>query len=145
MYPDRNALCLVRLFHTRFVLTRLLLLSFNSSTSRKPLTKSILIVASQITPTLCAILSIVTSKNLIADKAHSCIPFRKKKMARINYWNTHKPVCFVLSYVLSATQWYLSKEQHEKHPWNLSSHYTENMEKFTRETCASYLNMWKSS
>jgi len=28
---------------------------------------------------------------------------------RINYWNTYKPVCFVLSYVLSVTQQYKQK------------------------------------
>jgi len=26
--------------------------------------------------------------------------------SRINYWNTHKPVRFILSYVLSVTQQY---------------------------------------
>jgi len=29
--------------------------------------------------------------------------------SRINYWNTNKPVCFVLSYVLSITQQYKQK------------------------------------
>ena len=35
----------------------------------------------------------------------------------VNYWNTHKPVCFVTNYVLSVTQLYcVSKEQHESTP-----------------------------
>ena len=31
------------------------------------------------------------------------------RTSRINYWNTDKPVCFVLSYVLSITQHYKQK------------------------------------
>ena len=41
---------------------------------------------------------------------------------RLKEWKTHKPLHFVLSYVLPVTQQYMSKEQHEKHLCNLSSH-----------------------
>ena len=44
------------------------------------------------------------------------------RASRINYWNTHKPVCFVLSYVLSVTQ----------HLCNPSSHYRKYRE-YTHE------------
>ena len=42
--------------------------------------------------------------------------------SRINYWNTHKPVWLVLSHDLSVHS-NISKEQHEKHLCNPSSHY----------------------
>jgi len=52
--------------------------------------------------------------------------------SRINYWNAHKPVCFVLNFLLSVTQnIHVSKEQHKKHLCNQSSHY----EKYRRFTC----------
>jgi len=41
------------------------------------------------------------------------IPLCKKewlaRASRINYWNTNKPVCFILSYVLSVTQQYMQR------------------------------------
>jgi len=50
---------------------------------------------------------------------------------RINYWSTHKPVCFVLSPVCYSFN--ISKEQHKKYLCNPSSHYGKYGE-YTRET-----------
>ena len=57
---------------------------------------------------------------------------------RVNYWNTHKLVRFVLSYVLSVIQQY-KKKQHEKHLCNLSSQHGKYGE-YARKTCTLYLN-----
>ena len=51
--------------------------------------------------------------------------FKRKngwRASRINYWNTHKPVRLVLSYVLCSMHSNISKEQHEKHLCNPSSY-----------------------
>ena len=59
--------------HYQFLLNKLLLSSFNSSMPKKPLNWSILMAARICAtnyPHSCTILSIVTSKNVIADKAH---------------------------------------------------------------------------
>jgi len=40
--------------------------------------------------------------------------FVKCAPQKINYWKTHMPVRFVLSYILSVIR-NISKEQHEKH------------------------------
>jgi len=59
-------------------------------------------------------------------------------------WNTDKPVCFLLSYALSVTQQYtVSKEQHEKHLCNPSSHYVKYRE-YARETHAPRINYWNT-
>jgi len=64
---------------------------------------------------------------------------KKEWLARassINYWNTDKPVCFVLSYVVFVKQQY--KEQHEKYTAN-----NRKYEEYARETRAPYLNIIK--
>ena len=48
-------------------------------------------------------------------------------------------VRLVFSFVLSVTQQCISKEHHEKHPYNPSSHCGKYGE-YTRETCAPYLD-----
>ena len=57
----------------------------------------------------------------------------------VNYWKAHKPVRFVLSYVLSVTQQY-KIEQHKKHLCNPSSHYRK-YRRFTLEACATFLDV----
>ena len=61
------------------------------------------------------------------------------RTSRINYWNTDKPVCFVLSYVLFITQQYKQKKQHKKYLCNPSSHYGKYGE-YAREMCTPYLD-----
>ena len=91
--------------HYQFVLTRLLLSSFYSSISRKPLTKPLLMAArtcATSTPTLCAILSIVTLKNIIADKAHSC---------EVDLWMIEIPYKCRCRYTLHSTRPILCSSQ----------------------------------
>ena len=61
---------------------------------------------------------------------------------KINYWKTHKPVRFVLSYVCPLYS-NMSKEQHEKHLCNPSSHYGKYGEYSTSETHSPFLDTWK--
>ena len=58
------------------------------------------------------------------------------RTSSINYWNADKPVCFVLSYVLSITQQCKQKTACKENP---SSHYRKYKE-CTRVMHAPYLD-----
>ena len=72
-------------------------------------------------------------------------PLQKKEWlvynSRISYWNAHKPVCFVLSYVLSITQQYKQRTTWEA--FLQSIQLLRRRWKITCETCAPYLDSWK--
>ena len=87
----------------------------------------ILIVELQIFPD--AFLFTFLKHNNQLQLVNLLIPLQKKEWlvcaSRINYWNTHKPACIVLSYIYVMSISNISKELHKKHLCNPSSH-TEN-------------------
>ena len=108
--------------------------------------------------------SLHSSISIEQHEKYLCNPFshnrkyreygREMHAPKINCCKTHKPLHFILSYVLSVTQQYRQKTAWKfKYLCNPSSHYgnTENIEstretqygEYTHETRTPYLDTWK--